>query len=121
MPTTFVVITLLVAIAAFAWFLRGRGGKPQGERRTAEAVVRAKRRVVFREGGEERTRNLVSFELVSGSRSGDRTGERDREREDLDVDPHVFDRLEEGCRGVLTWEDTRFVSFRSAETEGADE
>ncbi len=102
MDPVVIVIAVLVAIGAVAWFLRGRGGAPRAARRTAVATVRAKRRVEI----EGRARHVVAFELDDG------------DREDLVVDPSVFDRVAEGARGVLTWDDTRFVSFRD---EGADQ
>lgn len=97
MSPVVIVIAVLVFVGAIAWFLRGRGG-PRIARRSAMATVRAKRRVEV----EGRARHVVSFELDDG------------DREDLVVDPVVFDRVAEGARGVLEWEETRFVSFRDA-------
>lgn len=95
MNTTMIVIAFLVAVAAIAWFLRGRSGAAAVPRQTAVATVRTKRKVVV----EERTKYLVGFDLESG------------DFESLDVDPSVFDRVQEGQRGTLVYEETRCVSF----------
>ncbi|MBI2393912.1 MAG: DUF2500 family protein [Deltaproteobacteria bacterium] len=95
MNTTMILIAFLVAVAAIAWFLRGRSGTAAVSRQTANATVRTKRKVIV----EERTKYLVAFDLDNG------------DSESLDVDPSIFDRVREGQRGTLVYEETRCLSF----------